>query len=139
MLEQGGDPEGHRDLVRSVNFKPEGQPGKGVCKGMTCYVGKTKRMGVGRVATDKCAVFTYSSKGFQKALSIPSLSPSTPAGHPAIFFKSIRKGSKSRRRWQVPLKQLPMTAIINVCKSKQLCLPQCQNKQPATQTAPLKG
>lgn len=63
---------------------------------------------------------------------LPPSASNKPAGRPVIFFKSLRKGSKSWRRRQVPLRQLPITAIINVSKPQQLRLPPCQNKQPAT-------
>lgn len=132
-----------------LDSKPEGQPVKSICKGVLGHVGKTKsgwgQTGVltrrdlwsfiqagyddGHDQEDglsgrQSQVFGFSSKSF-------AVSPAQPQ-HPAGFLNCTRKGCKSRRRWQVHLEQRPVTAIINVCTSKQLRLPQCQNKQPVT-------
>ena len=62
-----------------------------------------------------------SSLGFQTALPAPT--PEHAYGPPCSFLLKHQQRKQTIKEGKVPLEQPPMTAIINVCKSKQLRLP----------------
>lgn len=76
-------------------------------------------------------VLRFSSEGFQKALPSPPLSPArlwaTLPVSSTASGKDVNQGGGGKY-----ISSSAVTAIINVCTSKQLRLPQCQNQQPAT-------
>ena len=123
--------------------KPQEQPREGSPWGTAGYVGETdSRVERGPVSDQKeAAVFLHprpgprvlgwrqlrqrcvpvSSLGFQTALPAPT--PEHAYGPPCSFLLKHQQRKQTIKEGKVPLEQPPMTAIINVCKSKQLRLP----------------